>query len=80
MPGSLYAQPFVTLFYLQIFAMAVDGSSQLIGVSGSMPNYKESEEIIAKGREAKLEIFQRSNLLLAMTNQAVSFLSGEHSY
>ena len=43
--------------------MAVDGSSQLIGVSESMPSYKESEAIIAKGREAKLEIFQRLHLL-----------------
>jgi len=44
----------------QVFAMAADGSSQQIAVSEGMPDYRESEAMIARGREAKLEIFERA--------------------
>eukprot|EP00873_Tetraselmis_striata_P008339 jgi/Tetstr1/428603/TSEL_018594.t1 len=44
----------------EVFAMAVDGSNQLLGMFDDMLTYKESEDIIQQGRDAKLEIFTRA--------------------
>lgn len=42
----------------EVHAMAADGSSQLLGTSGTEPTYQELEAMIARGRKQKLEIFE----------------------
>lgn len=41
----------------EVHAMAANGSSQLLTVTGTEPTYKDLEELIRDGRRKKLEIF-----------------------
>ena len=41
----------------KLFAMAADGSSQLLAAAAAEPSYSDCDALIKKGRAAKMEIF-----------------------